>query len=115
MFLNTKMARNLSGGLNRLTLQSKKKILRVRLSREFIIFKFQNIIVILSFSLYDAMTAIEMMHPQMDIGLKRIKTREIHQALKAAKLGLIPFENCHPSDLISIFDTQMGAIASWAR
>ena len=56
-----------------------------------------------------------MMHPQMDIGLKRIKTREIHQALKAAKLGLIPFENCHPSDLISIFDTQMGAIASWAR
>jgi len=59
------------------------------------------------------MTAIEMMHPQMDIGCKRIKTREIHRAEKAAELGLIPFSNCSPDQLISIFDTQMGAIACW--
>ena len=59
------------------------------------------------------MTAIEMMHPQMDIGCKRIKTREIHRAEKAAELGLIPWENCSYDELISLFDTQLGAIACW--
>ena len=59
------------------------------------------------------MTAIEMMHPQMDIGCKRIKTREIHRAGKAAELGLIPWDNCSFGELVSVFDTQMGAIACW--
>ena len=79
------------------------------------------------FSLHEAMTAIEIMHPQvqfcllksskvllkMDIGVKRTQTRVIHDVKSAAALGLIPWDNCSYSELISIFDTQFGALLCW--
>ena len=49
----------------------------------------------------------------MDIGVKRTQTRVIHDVKSAAALGLIPWDNCTYSELISIFDTQFGALLCW--
>lgn len=65
------------------------------------------------FTLHDGMTAVEMMHPQMDIGSMRSQTRPVMSPEEYAEKGLIPWSDCSYQEIISVFDHQLAAFVSW--
>lgn len=82
-----------------------------------------------TFTLHDGMTAVEMMHPQMDIGTTRAQTRPILRLVFAVseifkgpfsieeyiERDLLPWSNCTPEQLISVFDVQLAAFVNWFK
>merc|ERR1739838_543570 len=68
-----------------------------------------------TFTLHDGMTAVEMMHPQMDIGTTRAQTRPILSIDEYVARDLLPWSNCTYEQLISIFDVQLAAFVNWFK
>jgi len=68
-----------------------------------------------TFTLHDGMTAVEMMHPQMDIGTTRAQTRQILSIDEYVTKGLLPWAECSPAELITVFDVQLAAFVNWFK
>lgn len=67
-----------------------------------------------TFGLYEAMSAIEMMDPKMDAGL--LCNRGDHRVLnfvQSLEAGILKLENFEDEQLIGIIDTTMSCFVSW--
>uniref|UniRef100_A0A1I8H1K3 Protein MAK10 homolog n=1 Tax=Macrostomum lignano TaxID=282301 RepID=A0A1I8H1K3_9PLAT len=64
-----------------------------------------------SFSLYDAMTAIEMMEPKMDSGMRL--DREILHPQRSAGGPLMKLSDLTDAELLGVMDESLACLASW--
>jgi len=65
------------------------------------------------FGLFEAMSAIEIMDPKMDAGMRCNRTRTVLQMDSAIEAGKLKIKDFEPEELLGIMDELMACFATW--